>query len=87
MKKLLDARTKANKRYFNTLFEISNQIVPKEIHEFGVLNNTLEGVHSSEPGARGTAWRMYMIQNMMENNISKLYHWKHLTEYLKTNTC
>ena len=75
IKKLLDARTVANRKYFNSLFETMGQVVPKEIHEFGILNNTLSGIHSDEPGVRGTAWRMYMIQNMMENNVSRLYHW------------
>jgi hypothetical protein len=75
IKNLLDARAEANRRYFDILFTASHKIFPKEIHEFGVLNNTLEGVNSGEPGVRGAAWRMYMIQNMMENNISRLYHW------------
>ena len=75
IKQLLDARTEANRRYFDILFDTSQKIFTKEIHEFGVLNNSLEGVRSGEPGVRGAAWRMYMIQNMMENNISKLYHW------------
>ena len=76
IKKLLDARTVANRKYFNSLFETMGEVVPKEIHEFGILNYTLPGIESDEPGVRGAAWRMYMIQNMMENNISRLYHWE-----------
>jgi len=75
IKKLLDVLMEANRRYFNILSNSRKKKFPKEIHEFGILNNTLSGVRSNEPSVRGAAWRMYMMQNMMENNISKLYHW------------
>ena len=75
IRKILDARSKANRRYFDNLSMLSKKNFSKEIHEFGVLNYSIKGIQSGEPGTRGASWRMYMIQNMMENNISKLYHW------------
>lgn len=75
MRKILDKKIKMDNNYIKELSTYTDRNFSKEIHEFGLLNYNAQGIRSNEPGVRGAAWEMYILQNMLENNISKLYHW------------
>ncbi len=61
-------------RYFQAIRDVFPGI-SAEYHEFGILNSQYNIV-TSEPGARGGAYRSHYLLSMLEHHsMDRLYHW------------
>ncbi len=58
---------------------------PMEVHEFGILT-CAAGLSTSEPGARGAAWRFQVMAGLRENGLSRWCHWGVFDTFRSTQT-
>jgi len=58
----------------DTIDSILGYAAPREIHEFGVLQNEW-GTETDEPGAYGAAWTFSIIMGLYSEGTSKIQHW------------
>jgi len=69
-----EQKADSDARYFRALREVFPGL-SAEYHEFGILNSQYNIV-TSEPGARGGAYRAHYLLSMLEHHsIDRLYHW------------